>query len=100
MSASIAAASTQAAPFVLPERRHWLAALAMLLVIFAPYQTLVQTVITDDAIRKAVQADDYDMTWVQVAYAVGLLYGAFTGIWLSLQLGARQTIMLGLIGFA
>src|SRR5262245_29706497 len=100
MTASSAALPAGSAPLVMPQGRHWLVALAMLLVLFTPYQTLVQTVITDDAIRKGVQADTYSMTWVQVAYAVGLLYGAFVGIWLSLRLGARYTIMLGLVGFA
>jgi MFS family permease len=82
------------------ERRHWLAALAMLFVLFAPYQTLVQTVLTDDAVRKGVEADDYDMTWVTVAYGVGVLYGLFTALWLSFRIGARYTIALGLVGFA
>src|SRR5438270_6680181 len=81
------------------ERRHWLAALAMLFVLFAPYQTLVQTVITDDAVRKGVEVDEYDMTWVQVGYGVGVLYGVFTGLWLSARIGARYTIVLGLAGF-
>jgi DHA2 family multidrug resistance protein len=87
------------APLLL-ERRHWLAALAVLIVFFAPYQTLVQTVITDDAVRKGVDVDSYDMTWVQVGYSIGLLYGAFTGLWLSARIGARYTIALGLLGFA
>src|SRR6266566_4327191 len=86
-------------PIVL-ERRHWLAALAMLFVLFAPYQTLVQTVITDDAVRKGVEVDDYDMTWVTVAYGVGILYGLFTALWLSARIGSRYTIALGLVGFA
>ena len=38
-------------PPLLLERRHWLAALAVLVVFFAPYQTLVQAVLTDDAVR-------------------------------------------------
>jgi MFS family permease len=88
-----------ASPLLL-ERRHWLAALAILFVFFAPYQTLVQTVITDDAVRKGTDVDSYDMTWVQAAYAAGLLYGAFTGLWLSARIGARYTIALGLLGFA
>ncbi len=92
--------SVSPAPPLVLERRHWLAALAMLFVLFAPYQTLVQTVITDDAIRKGVQVDDYDMTWVQVTYGVGLLYGVFVSLWLSFQIGARFTIALGLVGFA
>jgi MFS transporter, DHA2 family, multidrug resistance protein len=82
------------------ERRHWLAALAVLFVFFAPYQTLVQTVLTDDAVRKALNIDDYDMTWQQVGYGVGILYGLFTGMWLSARIGARYTIALGLVGFA
>src|SRR6516164_7563495 len=88
------------APPLLLERRHWLAALAVLVVFFAPYQTLVQTVITDDAVRKGANVDSYDMTWTQVGYAAGLLYGAFTGLWLSARIGARYTIALGLVGFA
>jgi MFS family permease len=82
------------------ERRHWLAALAVLFVFFAPYQTLVQTVITDDAMRKGVNVDSYDMTLVQVGYVVGLLYGAFVGLWLSARIGMRYTIAVGLLGFA
>jgi MFS family permease len=82
------------------ERRHWLAVLAVLFVFFTPYQTLVQTVLTDDAVRKGIEADDYDMTWVQVGYGVGVLYGLFTGLWLSARIGARNTIVLGLLGFA
>jgi MFS family permease len=82
------------------ERRQWLAVLAVLFVFFAPYQTLVQTVITDDAVRKGVDVDSYNMTWGQVGYTVGLLYGAFTGLWLSARIGARYTIALGMLGFA
>jgi MFS family permease len=82
------------------ERRHWLAALAVLFVFFAPYQTLVQTVITDDAVRKGVNVDSYDMTWVQAGYVVGLLYGAFVGLWLAPRIGARYTIAIGMLGFA
>src|SRR5690349_7185153 len=77
------------APPLRLERRHWLAALAVLFVFFAPYQTLVQTVLTDDAVRKGLNIDDYDMTWQQVGYLVGLMYGLFTGPWLSARIGAR-----------
>src|ERR1700758_5434654 len=85
---------------LLLERRHWLAALAILFVFFAPYQTLVQTVTTDDAVRKGLNIDEYDMIWQQVGYVVGILYGLFTGLWLSARIGARYTIALGLLGFA
>src|SRR5262249_35828132 len=40
------------------------------------------------------------MTWVQVGYVVGLLYGAFVGLWLAARIGARYTIALGMLGFA
>ncbi len=87
-------------PPLLFERRHWLAALAVLFVFFAPYQTLIQTVLTDDAVRDGVNVDAYDMTLVQVGYVVGLLYGAFTGLWMSSRIGSRYTIALGLLLFA
>jgi MFS family permease len=82
------------------ERRHWLAALAILVVLFAPYQTLVQTVLTDDSVRKGLEIDEYDMIWQQIGYGVGILYGVFTALWLSARIGARYTIALGLLGFA
>jgi MFS family permease len=82
------------------ERRHWLAALAVLIVFFAPYQTLVQTTLTDDAVRQGLNIDEYDMTWQEVGYGVGVLYGLFTSMWLSARIGARYTIALGLMGFA
>jgi MFS family permease len=95
-----APAPAAAAPPIRLERRHWLAALAVLVVFFAPYQTLVQTVLTDDAVRKGLNIDDYDMVWQQVGYGVGILYGVFVGLWLSARIGARYTIALGLVGFA
>src|SRR5260370_24190697 len=88
------------APPLRLERRHWLAALAILVVFFAPYQTLVQTVITDDALRKGIDVDEYDMTLVQVGYVIGILYGQFTGMWVSARIGARYPIALGLLGFS
>ncbi len=76
-------------------RKHRLAALAILFVLFTPYQTLVQTVITDDAVRKGIEADEYDMTWVNVTYGVGVLYGLFAGMSLSGRIGKRYTQALG-----
>ena len=75
------------APPIRLERHHWLAALAVLVVFFAPYQTLVQTVLTDDAVRKGLDIDEYDMVWQQVGYGVGVLYGVFVGLWLSARIG-------------
>ena len=90
--------AARAAPIML-EPRHWLAALAMLFVLFAPYQTLVQTVITDDEIRLGVEADSYDMIWVNVAYLVGCIYGLFTGTMWSVRIGKRDTLVIGLLIF-
>jgi len=87
------------APLML-ERRHWLAALAILFVLFTPYQTLVQTVITDDAVRTGIEADDYDMIWVTVCYGVGVLYGVFAGLSLSLRIGKRYTLVLAMLVFS
>ena len=81
-------------------RRQWLAALAILFVLFTPYQTLVQTVITDDAVRKGIEADEYDMTWVTVAYGVGVLYGVFAGLSLSARVGKRYTLALAMLVFS
>ena len=81
-------------------RQHWLAALAILFVLFTPYQTLVQTVITDDAVRKGIEADEYDMTWVTVAYGVGVLYGLFAGMSLSFRIGKRYTLVLAMLVFS
>src|SRR5262249_34004486 len=36
----------------------------------------------------------------EVGYGVGLMYGVFTGMWLSARIGARYTIALGMLGFA
>ena len=88
------------APPLRLERRHWLAALAVLVVFFAPYQSIVQTVLTDDAVRKGLNIDDNDMIWQQVSYGVGIIYGLFTGMRLAGRIGARYTIALGLTGFA
>src|SRR5580704_18568336 len=79
--------------------QHWLAALAMLFVLFAPYQTLVQTVVIDDEIRLGVEVDSYDMIWVNVAYLVGCIYGLFSGTVLSVRLGKRYTLVIGLLVF-
>ena len=85
---------------LLLERGHVLAAIAILFILFAPYQTLVQTVITDDAVRKGIEADDYDMIWVTVAYGAGLIYGVFFGIGLSMRLGKRDTLVIAMLVFS
>ena len=90
---------TDAASPILLGPQHWLAALAMLFVLFAPYQTLVQTVIIDDEIRLGVEVDSYDMIWVNVAYLIGFIYGLFSGTVLSVRFGKRYTLVAGLLIF-
>ncbi len=92
-------AASEPAPLLL-ERRHVFAALAILFVFFAPYQTLVQTVITDDAVRNGIEADDYDMIWVTVAYGVGVIYGVFSGLGMSMQIGKRYTLVIAMLVFS
>ena len=89
-----------AEPPLLLDPRHWLAALAILFVFFAPYQTLVQTVITDDAVRLGIEADDYEMTWVTVAYGIGVIYGVFAGLTLAMRIGARYTLVIAMLVFS
>ena len=71
------------APARRPGRRHVLAALAIFLVLVTVYQTLVLTVVTDDVIRKGIEADEYDMIWVNVAWGVAILYSLFGAFWLA-----------------
>ena len=98
VAASTSGETVAPSPIMLGQQ-HWLAALAMIFVLFAPYQTLVQTVITDDEIRLGVEADSYDMIWVNVAYLVGCIYGLFTGTVWSLRFGKRDTLVIGLLIF-
>ena len=38
---------------------------------------------TDDVIRKGIEADEYDMIWVNVAWGVAILYSLFGAFWLA-----------------
>ncbi len=98
LTASARSQTDAPAPIMLGPQ-HWLAALAMLFVLFAPYQTLVETVVTDDEIRLGVEVDSYDMIWVNVAYLVGFIYGFFTGTILSVWIGKRYALVAGLLVF-
>jgi MFS family permease len=83
-----------------PHRRRGLAALAIFLVLATVYQTLVLTVVTDDVIRKGIEADEYDMIWVNVAWGVAVLYSVFAAFWLSVRYGMRITLAWGVLIFA
>ncbi|MGO9464278.1 MAG: MFS transporter [Isosphaeraceae bacterium] len=99
-TAQLPSQTVAAEPPLRLESRHWLAALAILFVFFTPYQTLVQTVITDDAVRLGIEADEYDMTWVTVAYGIGVIFGVFAGMSLSLRIGKRYTLVLAMLVFS
>jgi MFS family permease len=81
-------------------RHRALAALAIFLVLVTVYQTLVLTVVTDDVIRKGIEADEYDMIWVNVAWGVAVLYSVFAAFWLAARYGMRITLSWGLLLFA
>src|SRR5262249_28290171 len=98
-AASEHAPGSPAAPLPL-ERRHWLAAVAGLVVFFPPYQTPVQARLPDHAARKRPHTDEYTIASPRVAYGGGILYRGFMGLWLSARIGARYTIAMGLLGFA
>src|SRR3954451_7530663 len=80
-------------------RRRVLAALAIFLVLVTVYQTLVLTVVTDDVIRKGIEADEYDMIWVNVAWGVAVLYSIFGAFCLAARYGMRITLAWGLVFF-
>ena len=52
--------------------------------------------VTDDVIRKGIEADEYDMIWVNVAWGVAILYSVFGAFWLAARYGMRITLAWGL----
>jgi hypothetical protein len=77
-----------------------LASLANRFVLLGPYQSIIQTVLTGDAIRLGIEADAYDSTRVTVAYRVGVIHGVFAGLSLSARIGMRYTLILGMPVFS
>src|SRR6266581_7697808 len=80
--------------------RPWLAAVAIVPILATFYQTLVLTDVTDDVIRKGIDAEHYSMIWTNVCWGVSVLYGVFAGIWAMARFGARDTLLVGLAWFA
>jgi MFS family permease len=78
----------------------WLAAIAVVPILATVYQTLVLTDVTDDVIRKGIEAEHYDMIWTTVAWGVATLYGVFAGLWAMPRFGSRDTLVVGLVLFA
>src|SRR6266566_3590507 len=86
-------------PVSVPDR-PWLAAVAVVPILATVYQTLVLTDVTDDVIRKGIEAEHYSMIWTNVCWGVATLYGVFAGIWAMARFGARDTLLVGLAWFA
>jgi MFS family permease len=77
-----------------------LAAVAVVPILATVYQTLVLTDVTDDVIRKGIDAEHYSMIWTNVCWGITVLYGVFAGIWAMARFGARDTLLVGLAWFA
>src|SRR5436309_10138121 len=82
-----------------PER-PWLAAVAVVPILATVYQTLVLTDVTDDVIRKGIDAEHYSMIWTNVCWGITVIYGVFAGIWAMARFGSRITLEVGLAWFA
>jgi MFS family permease len=78
----------------------WLAAVAIVPILATVYQTLVLTDVTDDVIRKGIDAEHYSMIWTNVTWGAATIYGVFAGIWAMARFGARETLLVGLGWFA
>jgi MFS family permease len=78
----------------------WLAAVAVVPVLATVYQTLVLTDVTDDVIRKGLDAEHYSMIWTNACWGAATVYGVFAGIWAMARFGARDTLQVGLAWFA
>ncbi len=89
-----------AAPEMPQWARHALAAIAIVPVLSTVYQTLVLTDVTDDVIRKGIEAEHYSMIWSTVCWGVAILYGVFLAFWSMARFGSRITLNVGLVLFA
>ena len=103
MATSSALTGGPAAPLTThqsPLTTPWLAAVAVVPILATVYQTLVLTDVTDDVIRKGIDAEHYSMIWTSVCWGISVLYGLFGGIWAMARYGARNTLLVGLAWFA
>src|SRR6516162_9029123 len=103
MATSSALTGGPAAPLTThqsPLTTPWLAAVAVVPILATVYQTLVLTDVTDDVIRKGIDAEHYSMIWTSVCWGITVIYGVFGGIWAMARYGARNTLLAGLVWFA
>jgi MFS family permease len=99
-AASQAPGHSSGAPAISAIDQPWLAALAIVPILGTVYQTLVLTDVINDAIRKGIDADHYNMIWTSVFWGVSILYGLFAALWAMVRFGARNTLLVGLVWFA
>ncbi len=92
--------STSTPPPVPAPGPPWLAALAIVPILATVYQTLVLGDVTDDVIRKGIDAEHYSMIWTNICWGITVLYGVFAGIWAMARIGGRNTLLIGLAWFA
>src|SRR6516162_922268 len=103
MATSSALTGGPAAPLTThqsPLTTPWLAAVAVVPILATVYQTLVLTDVTDDVIRKGIDAEHYSMIWTSVCWGAAVIYGVFSGIWSMARFGGRDTLQVGLAWFA
>jgi len=79
--------------------RRVLTLVAILPILATVYQTLVLTDLADGDIRRGIESDPGDSTWLTAAWSLSTLYGVFGGLGLSKKFGPRNTLILGLLWF-
>ena len=56
---------------------------ALLPVLGTIYQTLVLTDLVDEDIRRGIESDKLDGTWLSASWGLSMLYGVFAGLLVS-----------------
>lgn len=82
-----------------PRARRVLTLVAILPILATVYQTLVLTDLADGNIRRGIESDPADSTWLTAAWSLSTLYGVFGGLGLAKKFGPRNTLILGLLWF-
>jgi MFS family permease len=80
--------------------RNALTLAALLPVLGTIYQTLVLTDLVDEDIRRGIQSDKLDGTWLSASWGLSMLYGVFAGILAAKKIGPRNALVLGLFVFS
>ncbi len=73
---------------------------ALLPVLGTIYQTLVLTDLVDEDIRRGIESDKLDGTWLSASWGLSMLYGVFAGLLVSKKIGPRNALVTGLFIFS